>query len=210
MRSMMMLVAAVAVAVGLSAPAGGQSTDHPQVPAPPVVKSATPKCLITQREHKRYAKSVYHRDSISKGARRRLARFRGCASSPRAARNMRREEARQSKLRQARATMYCGTPVCNRNLLRHMAGPAAFSCLDPIISQESGYVLNIHYGGHRGPPGRVAWGIPQALPPQKMASAGRDWATNAATQIRWLLGYVAQRYGGACNALAFKRANGSY
>ena len=40
-----------------------------------------------------------------------------------------------------------------------------------------------------------AYGIPQALPASKMASAGGDWKTNAATQIKWGLGYIASRYG---------------
>lgn len=41
-----------------------------------------------------------------------------------------------------------------------------------------------------------AYGIPQALPGRKMASAGTDWETNPITQIRWMIGYVNGRYGG--------------
>lgn len=41
-----------------------------------------------------------------------------------------------------------------------------------------------------------AYGIPQALPGSKMASAGADWKTNPVTQIRWMIGYVNGRYGG--------------
>ena len=40
-------------------------------------------------------------------------------------------------------------------------------------------------------PASGAYGIPQALPADKMASAGADWQTSAATQIRWGLGYIA-------------------
>lgn len=40
-----------------------------------------------------------------------------------------------------------------------------------------------------------AYGIPQSLPADKMASAGSDWKTNPATQIRWGLYYIAGRYG---------------
>lgn len=43
--------------------------------------------------------------------------------------------------------------------------------------------------------GSGAYGIPQALPGDKMASAGADWRTNAATQIKWGLGYIKDRYG---------------
>ncbi len=44
-------------------------------------------------------------------------------------------------------------------------------------------------------PSSGAYGIPQALPASKMAAAGRDWLTNAVTQIRWGLGYIRAVYG---------------
>ncbi len=40
-----------------------------------------------------------------------------------------------------------------------------------------------------------AYGIPQALPGSKMASAGPDWQTDATTQIKWGLGYIQETYG---------------
>jgi hypothetical protein len=40
-----------------------------------------------------------------------------------------------------------------------------------------------------------AYGLCQALPGSKMASAGADWQTNPVTQLRWCNGYAA-RYGG--------------
>lgn len=45
-----------------------------------------------------------------------------------------------------------------------------------------------------------AYGIPQALPAQKMASAGKDWKTNPHTQIDWGDGYIKGRYGNPANA----------
>ncbi len=59
-------------------------------------------------------------------------------------------------------------------------------------------------------PSSSAYGIPQALPGSKMASAGADWATNPVTQIRWGLGYIADRYGSPCSAWSFKNGNGWY
>lgn len=47
-----------------------------------------------------------------------------------------------------------------------------------------------------------AYGIPQALPGSKMASAGADWETNPVTQIRWMASYV-NRYGGWQGAMAW-------
>lgn len=55
-----------------------------------------------------------------------------------------------------------------------------------------------------------AYGIPQALPGNKMASAGADWKTNPVTQIRWMIGYVNGRYGGWSQAWAFWQANHWY
>ena len=54
-----------------------------------------------------------------------------------------------------------------------------------------------------------AYGIPQALPGSKMASAGADWETNPVTQIRWMAGYV-KRYGGWQGAIQFWYAHGWY
>lgn len=78
-----------------------------------------------------------------------------------------------------------------------------FSCIDRIFSQESGW--RVHAANPSG-----AYGIPQALPGSKMASAGPDWRDNATTQIKWGLGYIKNRYGSACNAASFKMSHGWY
>jgi len=82
--------------------------------------------------------------------------------------------------------------------------PAAqFGCLDNIWSRESGWSVTAE-----NPSG--AYGIPQALPGSKMASAGPDWQTDATTQIRWGLGYIQSVYGTPCDAWAHWMANSSY
>ena len=55
-----------------------------------------------------------------------------------------------------------------------------------------------------------AYGIPQALPGNKMASVGADWQTNPVTQIRWMIGYVNGRYGGWSQALSWWYSHGWY
>ncbi len=55
-----------------------------------------------------------------------------------------------------------------------------------------------------------AYGIPQALPGSKMASAGADWETNPVTQIRWMIGYVNGRYGGWNQAIDYWYQHGWY
>ncbi len=79
-----------------------------------------------------------------------------------------------------------------------------FDCLDSLYMSESGWRVNADN------PSSSAYGIPQALPGSKMASAGSDWATNPITQIRWGLGYIQDRYGSPCSAWGFKQANNWY
>jgi hypothetical protein len=78
-----------------------------------------------------------------------------------------------------------------------------FGCLQDIWNRESGWRYDAE-----NPSG--AYGIPQALPGSKMASAGADWQTNPATQIRWGLGYIKSIYGNPCSAWAFEESNGYY
>ena len=79
-----------------------------------------------------------------------------------------------------------------------------FSCLDSLWTKESGWSTTADN------PTSSAYGIPQALPGSKMASAGADWATNPATQIRWGLGYIQARYGSPCAAWDHSQANNWY
>ena len=78
-----------------------------------------------------------------------------------------------------------------------------FGCLLDIWNRESGWVYDAENASG-------AYGIPQALPGSKMASAGADWQTNPATQIKWGLGYIKAIYGNPCSAWAFEEANGYY
>jgi hypothetical protein len=80
-----------------------------------------------------------------------------------------------------------------------------FGCLVSLWNVESGW--NVYASN----PSSGAYGIPQALPGSKMSSAGPDWATDAATQIRWGLGdYIKPIYGSPCNAWAHEQADGWY
>lgn len=83
-------------------------------------------------------------------------------------------------------------------------GAGEFECLVQLWQRESGwnpYAQNASSG---------AYGIPQALPGSKMASAGADWQTNPATQIAWGLGYIANRYGTPCGAWGHSNSVGWY
>lgn len=79
-------------------------------------------------------------------------------------------------------------------------GADQWECLDSLWTKESGWDVTADN------PTSSAYGIPQSLPGSKMASAGDDWETNPATQIRWGLGYIEDRYGTPCSAWAHSQA----
>lgn len=78
-----------------------------------------------------------------------------------------------------------------------------FRCLDRLWTRESGW-------NHRAASPSGAYGIPQALPGHKMASAGDDWRSNPITQIRWGLDYIESRYGSPCEAWEHFRSHRWY
>jgi hypothetical protein len=79
-----------------------------------------------------------------------------------------------------------------------------FSCLNSLWQRESGW------NPYASNPSSGAYGIPQALPGSKMASAGPDWQSDAATQIRWGLGYIRSDYGSPCGAWGHESSYGWY
>ena len=79
-----------------------------------------------------------------------------------------------------------------------------FQCLNQLWQKESGWSYTA-YNASSG-----ATGIPQSLPGSKMASAGSDWQTNAATQISWGLDYIARGYGTPCSAWSHSQSMNWY
>ncbi|HKT58104.1 MAG TPA: hypothetical protein VJR25_15190, partial [Microbacterium sp.] len=73
-------------------------------------------------------------------------------------------------------------------------GDGQFGCLLDLWNMESGWRANATN------PSSGAYGIPQALPADKLAAAGPDWRTNGDTQIDWGLAYISQSYGTPCGA----------
>jgi hypothetical protein len=93
--------------------------------------------------------------------------------------------------------------IAARMLARFGWGKRQMPPLVKLWSRESGWRT-------RAANSSGAYGIPQALPGSKMRSAGRNWRTNAATQIRWGLGYIKGRYGSPARAWGHSRAHGWY
>ena len=79
-----------------------------------------------------------------------------------------------------------------------------FSCLVSLWNRESGWNPNTRNRSSG------AYGIPQALPASKMASAGSDYMTNYKTQINWGLSYISSRYGSPSSAWSYFKSNGWY
>ncbi|WP_165985401.1 lytic transglycosylase domain-containing protein [Streptomyces sp. YIM 98790] len=93
----------------------------------------------------------------------------------------------------------------NKDIARKVVDDSAqFTCFAEIVERESGWD---HTATN---PSSGAYGLVQALPASKMASAGSDWRTNPETQIKWGLDYMNERYGSPCAAWDFWQANHWY
>jgi hypothetical protein len=89
--------------------------------------------------------------------------------------------------------------------------PSEYQYADYIISRESGWCPTKWQGEWGGCPAYhgtptssgTGYGLCQATPGWKMASAGADWGTNPVTQLKWCTGYARGRYGGWQGAYNF-------
>lgn len=89
-------------------------------------------------------------------------------------------------------------------MARQMVAADQFQCFSNIVNHESSW----NYQAVNASSG--AYGLFQALPAGKYASAGADWRTNPATQIKWGLNYMNERYHSPCGAWSFWQANSWY
>ena len=120
------------------------------------------------------------------------------------ARKKAEEEAARKKAEEeaaARAVMSSNQSVAAlqeyaRNLVINTYGwsDEDFVALVNLWNKESGWSVTC-YNSSSG-----AYGIPQSLPGNKMASEGSDWEYNGETQIRWGLSYIKGRYGSPSGA----------
>lgn len=112
------------------------------------------------------------------------------------------EAANRAAARTALAAIPAGSVQA---LAAQIIGDASqFSCFSEIVKRESGW----NYTATNASSG--AYGLVQALPGSKMASAGADWRTNPATQIKWGLNYMNSRYGSPCGAWSFWQSHHWY
>ena len=178
--------------------------------ARPVAEAADQQSSATLAQQAFRLRLTQTRDAIAKrqAARKRAAELAAsqAAAAARSAATGTRAEAQPSRSAAPAVPAASGSP---RQIAEGMLGSfgwssSQFSCLDPLWAHESGWSVTAANAGSG------AYGIPQALPGSKMASAGPDWQANAATQIKWGLEYIKGTYGSPCDAWAHEQATGWY
>ena len=207
-------VATIAVASGVAAaaPDGPASKAAPSRPAAGVAaldaseatrQVAREKISLAELEQDRLVAEA-RRAAARREARRRAAAKR--AAELAAARRAQQEKQQQAAKSASAPATPSGSP---QQIAAAMLGSfgwssGQFGCLQSLWNAESGWNPSATN------PTSGAYGIPQALPGSKMASAGADWQTNPATQIKWGLGYIKQVYGSPCAAWSHEQSTGSY
>jgi hypothetical protein len=207
-------VATIAVASGVAAaaPDGPASKAAPSRPAAGAAVDASDAARQLAREKIHLA--VLEQDRLAAAGRaavRREARRR--AAARRAAELAAARQAQQQQQQQRPAGNSASAPATPSGSPQQIAAAmlgsfgwssGEFGCLQSLWNAESGW------NPSASNPISGAYGIPQALPGSKMASAGADWQTNPATQIKWGLGYIKQVYGSPCAAWSHEQSTGWY
>jgi hypothetical protein len=150
----------------------------------------------------RAAKAEAHRKAVERA---RLAAKRAAAERAAEQKAKQQQEAQAARPAAPAASGPSGSPqqIAQSMLGSFGWGQDQWGCLDQLWQRESGWSTTAS-----NPSG--AYGIPQALPGSKMASAGPDWETSASTQIKWGLGYIQSKYGSPCAAWSSEESGGSY
>ena len=188
-------------------------------PAQRLVSFDTTRYGLAQRQtsyESAAAKAAVAKAAAQKAATARAAAAKAAAAKAAAAKAAAQQAAQQQAAQQQAAQQTTapqpatsapsGSPqqIAEQMLSQFGWSSSQFSCLQPLWALESGW--NIYASN----PGSGAYGIPQALPGSKMASAGPDWQSDAATQIRWGLTYIQGTYGSPCAAWSHEEADGWY
>ena len=152
------------------------------------------------------AKAAAARAAATRAAARAAAARQAAAAKAAAKAAAQRQAAQRQAARQQAASAPSGSPqqIAERLLRNFGWSSGQFSCLQPLWAHESGW------NTYAQNPSSGAYGIPQALPGSKMASAGGDWQSNPATQIRWGLSYIQGNYGSPCGAWTHEETAGWY
>jgi hypothetical protein len=179
-------------------------------PAQRLVSFDTTRYGLAQRQttyESAAAKAAVAQAAAQKAAAAKAAAAKAAAAKAAAAKAAAQQAAQQqTAAQQPAASAPSGSPqqIAEQMLSQFGWSSGQFSCLQPLWALESGW--NVYASN----PGSGAYGIPQALPGSKMASAGPNWQSDAATQIRWGLTYIQGIYGSPCAAWSHEEADGWY
>jgi len=180
------------------APSPSESESVQPTPSSSQTSSASPSATATAKPTKKPAKKPVKKlaplklPKVAKG--RTLGKSKAHSFSATRASRAGRPGSKSYNFMYARTYVY----------LKYGWGQNQYVCLRKLWAKESNWrtmAKNRRSG---------AYGIPQAMPGRKMASEGRDWKTNAATQIRWGSKYVKSNYGTPCHALYSRSMRGWY
>jgi hypothetical protein len=174
------------------------------------IQSQQLRAAIVHAEQRAAIAKAAAKAAAAKAAAERKAAAAKAAAAAAAARQAAAQQAaqqqQQAAQQQTTTTVASGSPqqIAQQMLGQYGWSSGQFSCLYSLWERESGWnpsAMN---------PSSGAYGIPQAMPGSQMASAGSDWQTNPATQIKWGLSYIQGRYGSPCGAWAHSQATGWY
>jgi hypothetical protein len=199
------IVAPAVVAVSACVLAGAALTSGPA----PQAEAAVPDRILQAAELQRQTATStawFAQDGVRAASDERLAQERAAAEAAAAAEAQRlAEEARRQAAEEATRNAQRDPQAVARIMVADRGwGEEQFSCLASLWTKESGWDYTADNASSS------AYGIPQALPGSKMASAGADWETNPVTQITWGLDYIANRYGTPCGAWSHSRSSNWY
>ena len=176
--------------------------------ARPIAEAETRQSSATVAQHAFQLRLTQTWDAIAQrhAARNLAARKAAAAAAARTAAAQARTTAQPGQTASATVPAASGSPrqIAQAMLASFGWASSQFSCLDPLWEHESSWSVSA------ANPGSGAFGIPQALPGSRMASAGPDWQTSATTQIKWGLQYIKGTYGSPCAAWAHEEATGWY
>jgi hypothetical protein len=185
------------------------SFDEPQYGLPQrgiTYESAAAKAAVTKAAQKAAAAKAAAAKAAAAKAAAAKAAAQQAAQQQAAQQQATQQAAQQTTAQQPATSAPSGSPqqIAEQMLSQFGWSSSQFSCLQPLWALESGW--NIYASN----PSSGAYGIPQALPGSKMASAGPNWQSDAATQIRWGLTYIQGTYGSPCAAWSHEEADGWY
>jgi hypothetical protein len=199
-------IATASTAAAVTMPSGGsagtaQLTSVTQSQAAPA--QTTSGLAIARQDQALRARLAAQAKAQKEAAARRAAAKKKAAEEA-AAKAAAKKKAEAAKKRAADLASATPQQIAQAMLAQFGWSSSQFSCLDQLWERESGWNVTAE-NAESG-----AYGIPQALPGSKMASAGPDWWKSAYTQIKWGLGYIQDEYGSPCGAWQHEVTTGWY